>query len=74
MFRAGAVLAVLFFAASAHAQQIPNGNTALRYGYVWSPIQWTLAWQSKADVANGTLTTPTISGPIVTGGTFTAAC
>ncbi len=69
-------VAALLAAAPAFAQSVPNGNTALSQAQIWSPAQWTLAWQSKADANGGILTNPTLINPtftniLINGGTLT---
>lgn len=65
----------LLFCGTAFGQTIPNGNTPLTSGQVWTLTQWDTAWQAKVDVTGGSstnqiLTTPTIAGGALSG-TFT---
>jgi len=53
---------MLLLPASALAQSVPNPETPITQGIVWTPQQWINAWQSKVDVTNGALNNPTISG------------
>lgn len=49
-----------------YAQSVPNGGT-ITYGQTWSTAQWMTAWQSKADVSSGLLTSPSITTPTLNG-------
>lgn len=69
------LLILLLFAGVIHGQSIPNGGY-IAQGEVWTVAQWMNAWQAKTDVANGTLTNPTITtgtftSPSITTGIFT---
>lgn len=52
------------------AQTIPNGNTSITQGLVWTAAQWNTAWQSKVDVTSGSSTSQTLTTPTITGGTI----
>lgn len=65
----GTLLGAIGFIGVAAAQTIPNGNTSLTQGQVWTAAQWNTAWQAKVDVTAGsstnqTLTSPTLSGSV----------
>lgn len=60
------VLAAMLWASSLYAQSVPNGG-AITPGQVWTPTQWTNAWQSKLDANNPVLSNPTINGGTLNG-------
>jgi len=70
--------AMLMAPLGALAQSVPNGGT-ISFGQVWTPAQWTTAWQSKQDYGawggclSGMGLSPTIaSGCTLSGDTFTS--
>ena len=51
----------LLIPAAGFAQSIPNGT--ITQGEIWTPAQWNVAWQSKADTTNGVLVSPNLGTP-----------
>ena len=60
------VILLLLLPFCADAQSVPNGGE-ITPGQVWTPSQWTNAWQSKLDTQS---TGANLSAPIITNGTF----
>lgn len=63
------VILLLLLPFCADAQSVPNGG-AITPGQVWTPQQWTDAWQSKLDASGGVSANGTFNNPTTTNGTF----
>jgi hypothetical protein len=58
-------LFLALFPALLFGQTVPNGG--ITPGLIWTTPQWNNAWMSKVDVSSGTLNSPTITSPLLTG-------
>lgn len=63
------VILLLLLPFCAGAQSVPNGGS-ITPGQVWTPAQWTNAWQSKLDATAGVSTNGTFNNPTINGGTI----